>query len=174
MQLRSGAGDAERHHRRGGTYSYVEGLCERIDFSAVEDILPFSGPVDARELGGGPYSASQCYQSNEARDGRIAGGATRVKAQWLPTPRLAAEVYEDIRTRLVGEMVRKADLPGRWERATLGTGDPDITTGAYVLLQDSNLVIEVQLSFAMVEAEPQAAAAVQRVAESILSTSASA
>ncbi|MHA6626671.1 hypothetical protein ACU61A_14645 [Pseudonocardia sichuanensis] len=155
----------------GGRYAYVDGLCRQIDFSTVEEILPFSGEMDQSGHHSRPYSVAKCFSENAPRDETIAAGSTRVEAQWLPTPRLAAAEYENKLPVFSGDATGLIELPGRWERATLANGNGVSTTAASLLVHDSNLVIEVELAFSMVEAENQAATAVQRVAESIFALS---
>ncbi|WP_143517238.1 hypothetical protein [Pseudonocardia sp. MH-G8] len=155
----------------GGAYRYVEGLCKRIDFSMVEALAPFSGEVTGSGRYTVPFSSANCSGTNEANDD-FGGGSTRVDVQWLPTPRLAAAEFENMLSTFSGTAEQVAELPGRWEHAVQGTGNGINDTAASILVQDSNLVVRVEIALALVQAQDRAGPTVQSVAESVLSLSA--
>ena len=62
-------------------------------------------------------------------------------------------------------------MSGRWERATVAIGNGISDTGAALILQDSNLAIQIHFTLAGVSANDRAAPAIRNVTESVLSLS---
>jgi hypothetical protein len=156
----------------GGGYHYVEALCDRIDFSQVEAILPFSGEPLGNARNDGPFASVNCINRSEAREGH-AGGTTRVDVRWMPTPRLAAIEYEKTLPQFSGGLDQVTELPGAWERGVSRSGNGINDTAASVLVQDSNLVVRVELAFSAIDAGDRAGPAVRSVASSVLALSGS-
>lgn len=149
-----GSGDRPTTEQAAEKYQYVEDMCTEIDVSALEELAPLDGEIEAEsDEDGGKQSEAVCragfLNSERTVAGRLYASASRFTTE-------AAAAKDATTTRnpdgLDGEQVI-SDLTGNWDFGNIATQFYPSTGSLrmYVLIQDDDFTAIAEGTFTQSE-----------------------
>ncbi|ASR36253.1 hypothetical protein BAY61_15965 [Prauserella marina] len=161
----------ERQPRQPGSYQYVAGLCEQLDFGALDALsyIADRGGSDTHTPGS-PYSATNCRLLHSG-PGETRGN-TSLRIEYLPDPAVGPGTYEQHLEQFRDGAKETSRPEGDWEQAELAIGDGVHPTAVRMLMQDGNLCLRLDVALDGLAADDQVAGILPSIADEVRELSA--
>jgi hypothetical protein len=167
-------GNEATGNEAGGPYAFRDDICQAIDVSAVEALLPVSS-LEEEPASMDPAVPSRHCFFNLGGEGASGGLLTVTITVHEAGAASAASEYDlavDLKRQLSGE---PSELAGSWEEGVefLGAGnsDSDIFSGYSLLVRDQNLLVAEEFTINQGGRQPDMVAAAEQVLQSVLAVS---